>query len=193
MELRRIKNWLESEQTLTFFDKVITNEAALVVGTAFFFAVQYLGWWDWIEPLLSLVVLPTAAASWYEYWRAKTRRYTTVAPGQEVIIAVCVKQAVGESIQEKFGRPPDVFISTEKELGHVTLSTQEMSDMAKRVAKECLRFQHREIVLLCACPAAMAAQIGALVGVHKFKIRHLNFGPGQFNELPILTVDDMPG
>lgn len=181
------------ESTLKVLDRVVSEPAALAVGLGLFASIRWLDWWGWVEPFLTLVGLPLAAATYYEYWRAKNRRYNLVGEGEAVIVTVCVNQPVAASIQNKYGRPPDVFISTEQRLGQLFMSTEQMRDMAIHVARECLRFQHREIILVVAVPQAMAFQIGQLLGCHKFRIKVLNFAAGQFSELPIMRIDDMPG
>ena len=114
---QRLEAALTRQSTLSVLDRVVTNEYALVAGLVLFFLAIWLGWWEWLEPFLTLVVLPVAGATWFEHWRAKHRRYSTAEVGDFVIVAVEVNADPAASVQAHFGRSADVVVRSKEELG----------------------------------------------------------------------------
>lgn len=190
--MRMIENFFQRENTLTFLDKIVRNEVAVVAGFILFGAALQFGWWEWLEPLITLVGIPFAGASFYEYWRRKTRRYAPSNQTEKVIVAVSVNQDVGASILKHFGRQADVLIDSRKEMGGAKfLSPDQCHELAKIVLSQCLPHRDKIIYLVLAGPAGLCFQIGQLLGAHKFRIVPLSWAGDQYQEIPMMGIDDM--
>jgi hypothetical protein len=188
-----LKKWFSHERTMRWLDRIVKNEIALPVGAALFAFVLWRGWWEWVEPLLTLVILPVAAATWYEHWRAKHRRYAPTAAdrGRGVIVSVDVNTDTAESVRAHFGREADVYVRAETELGKKFLEPEDVSRLARLTARKCAPYRDRTIFLVLAGPAGLCFQIGQLLAAHKFDVVPLSWARNHYQELPRLGVDDI--
>lgn len=188
-----LKRWFAHERTMRWLDRVVRNEVALPVGAALFALVLWLEWWEWVEPLLTLVVVPVAAATWYEHWRAKHARYAPAAAdrGRAAIVSVDVNTDTAQSVLVHFGREADVYVRSQTELGKKFLEPADVTRLARIVAQKCAPFRNRTIFLVLAGPSGLCFQIGQLLAAHKFDIVPLSWARDHYQELPRLGVDDI--
>ena len=188
----KFKSLLTRQSTLKVLDRLVKNEYALVAGLLLFALAYWLGWWDWIEPFLTLVVLPVAGATWFESWRARNRRYSTAEVGRCVIVAVEVNADTAASVQDHFHAPADLTIRSKEELGGKTmLSPEDCTALAKIVAQRCYPYRNVTIKLVLAGPAGLCFQVGQLLAAHKFDIVPLSWARDHYQELSRLGTEDI--
>lgn len=188
----QLEKFFSSQSTLRVLDKFLRNEYALLAGAGLFLLVQRQGWWEWVEPLLTLVVLPVALATWYEHWRARRRRYSTAEVGQSVIVAVEVNNDTAASITAHFGKPADVFVRAKEEFGgRAFLGPEECTQLAKIVFQRCLPYRNQTIHLVLAGPAGLCFQVGQLLAAHKFDVVPLSWARDHYQAMPRLGTEDI--
>ena len=190
--MERLGRFFKKQSTLRVLDKVIKNEFALIAGVALFTLVLVMGWWDWVEPLVVLVVLPTAGATWYEHMRARHRRYSIEEVGEFVIVAVEVNNDTAAAIAAHFdGREADVRVSSKELFGDGFIRPEQCTEMAKTVLRKCAPYRNQTIYLVLAGPAGLCFQTGQLLAAHKFDVVPLSWARDHYQELPRLGIDDM--
>ncbi len=192
-----LEKLFKDPRVLRVADKVIRNEVALILGVCLFYFIRREGWWDWLEPFLTIVVLPTGLATWYQSWRARQARYAppSVYGDSNAIVVVEVVGDCAASVDAHFGgRKPDVFIRAREEFGgKVYLEPEDMTALVKKAYSACLPFRNRTICLVVAAPAGACFQLGQLLAAHKFDIVVLSWARDKYQVLPRLGIDDIGG
>lgn len=174
-----------SENLKKYVDAAMAPKAIAVIGVALGFFVAIFGGWDFIEPLTGIATLCFAASAWWQTRKAEKAHYQdNVTPDGRHVVALEVGRPVSEAVKDHFHHL-DVLIRVQDIINTTVLTSDEHYEtVARAVYTACARCQNKPIDLIISGPNGLAAILGQMFGLDRFRITIWQFYEGKYFAVP---------